>query len=94
MSERVHKTETIKKAVDTLAAINAFYNDNGWWPSRRELVVLSAMSSTSSLNYQLELLCKLGYLEIEPEVARAMRITNAGYQVLRNRSVENDDDND
>ena len=60
--------ETIMRAIQQFQAENAFM------PSMRQIAEMVGKSSVSGVKYQLEQLQKSGYLEINPNLARAIEV--------------------
>jgi repressor LexA len=57
-----------------MRAIAQFQGENGFMPTMREIAELVGMSSVSGVSYQLQQLQASGYLEVNPNLARAIEI--------------------
>ena len=77
-----HTKHGVNSALATLSAIAEYFDEHGWWPSVRDIVANTKWQSTGGVNYQLGVLEELGYLERQKGTARAMRITDEGYEQL------------
>ncbi len=60
------------------SAIAAHWKEHGYAPTRRELMAMTGISSTSVVSYWLTRLRERGYVLVEAEKARALRLTVAG----------------
>lgn len=65
-----------------LEFIYLFLEDQGWAPSVREVMTGVGMASTSSVAYQLALLDRRGYLRRRPHQARALGLSELGYNTV------------
>ena len=59
---------------ETLEAIGTYIRDNGFPPSRRELMTLLNLGSPSSAQKRVERLVELGWITINKDQPRALRI--------------------
>ncbi|MFZ6028000.1 MAG: transcriptional repressor LexA [Chloroflexota bacterium] len=59
-----------------LAVMDQFQQANGYPPSIREIKDAAGMSSTSVVNYYLNQLAEMGYIQRDQHVSRGTRITN------------------
>jgi repressor LexA len=57
-----------------LKVLERFQEDNGYPPSIREICDRTSISSTSVVNYYLERLQEMGYIERESKVSRGIRL--------------------
>lgn len=87
MDLKTVKPETIKKSTVVLMAINNYHEKHGWWPSRREIVEITDLKSTSTVKSYLELLEELGFIELMSGAARAMNITPTGRHLIESRQT-------
>ena len=55
-------------------AIQQFHAENNFMPAMRQIAEMVGMSSVSGVKYQLQQLKDSGYLEINPNLARAMEV--------------------
>jgi repressor LexA len=61
-----------------LAFIRRFIGDHGYPPSIREIMTALGVSSTSVVNYNLNVLARLGYITRNKELARGIRLEEKG----------------
>jgi repressor LexA len=61
--------------------LERFQNENGFPPSIREICDMANISSTSVVNYYLDRLQELGYIERESKVSRGIRLLKPMSQV-------------
>lgn len=71
-----------KDKVKWLKFISDYTKKNGWPPSIREIQARFRRSSTSVVDYRLNKLVKDGYLYREFGVARGLRITDEGFDLI------------
>ena len=57
-----------------LVVLEKFQEENGFPPSIREICDRASISSTSVVNYYLERLQEMGYIERESKVSRGIRL--------------------
>lgn len=66
----------LDKPLRLLEYIRDFIDEHGFPPTRAEMVREHGISSTSVATNYLITLEKYGYIEMEPKLSRAIRITN------------------
>lgn len=71
------------KHIKVLEFVNEYQNQFGRPPSIREIGEKVKISSTSVVNYYLEQLEKMGYLERDNRVSRGMRLTGKVNQIVQ-----------
>jgi repressor LexA len=69
--------------VRVLEFLVKYQSDNGRPPSIREIGDAAKISSTSVVNYYLEQLEKMGYIERDGRVSRGLRLTNKVNEVIQ-----------
>ncbi len=60
-----------------LAVIEAYREEHGYAPSYREICAQTDITSTSMVNYYLEQLEEMGYIERKENISRSLKITRA-----------------
>lgn len=60
-----------------LEVIEAFREEHGYAPSYREICAQTDITSTSMVNYYLEQLEEMGYIERKENISRSLKITRA-----------------
>lgn len=73
MARRASKTLT-ERQKRILQVVEDFQEKNGYPPSIREICTAADISSTSVVNYYLDQLKKLGYIERDGKVSRGIRL--------------------
>lgn len=71
------------KHIKVLEFMSNYQNDNGRPPSIREIGEKVKISSTSVVNYYLDQLKKMGYLERDTRVSRGLRLTDKVNEVIQ-----------
>jgi repressor LexA len=71
------------KHIKVLEFLSNYQYENGRPPSIREIGVKVNISSTSVVNYYLEQLKKMGYLERDDHISRGLRLTEKVSEVLQ-----------
>lgn len=66
-----------------LAAVAEFIEAHGYSPALRDLAVLCDIPSSSTVVYNLDALMREGLIERQHEVARSIRLTDAGRAALK-----------
>jgi repressor LexA len=74
-----------------LGAIGAYIRSRGYPPSIRDLQDACAISSTSVVHYNLQALQRKGYIIVDLQRARAIRLVGDGYCPACGRSYGEDD---
>jgi repressor LexA len=72
-----------EKHIKVLEFMVNYQNDNGRPPSIREIGERVKISSTSVVNYYLDQLKKMGYLERDTRVSRGLRLTDKVNEVVQ-----------
>jgi len=72
-----------EKHIKVLEFMTNYQNDNGRPPSIREIGEKVKISSTSVVNYYLDQLKKMGYLERDTRVSRGLRLTDKVSEVIQ-----------
>lgn len=70
-----------------LAAIDAFTTEHGYAPTYREIAVIIKLVP-SAVYYNVKALGEAGLIYDPPNIARAVRLTDAGRQLLELSSTE------
>ena len=73
-------TDKHKKVLEFL---QKYQNENGRPPSIREIGEMVGISSTSVVNYYLDQLKKMGYLERDDRVSRGLRLTDKVNEIIQ-----------
>src|SRR5215510_3759601 len=71
------------KHIKVLEFMTNYQNENGRPPSIREIGEKVKISSTSVVNYYLDQLKKMGYLERDTRVSRGLRLTEKVNEVIQ-----------
>lgn len=72
-----------EKHIKVLEFMANYQNDNGRPPSIREIGEKVNISSTSVVNYYLDQLKKMGYLERDTRVSRGLRLTDKVNEIIQ-----------
>ncbi len=92
-------SRTTTKRQEILAYVLAFFTENGYAPSVREIMAGVGLNSTASVHYHLKALSDSGELTIDPAKNRAIRrpeqkgipvigVVTAGYPILAVENIE------
>ncbi|PTQ57226.1 MAG: SOS-response repressor and protease LexA [Candidatus Carbobacillus altaicus] len=76
-----------KRQLDILQAIYESMEEQGYPPSVREICALAHIPSTSTAHNELKKLNKSGFIHLEQEKTRALRLTEKGLQALREEGL-------
>lgn len=71
---RQRKQGLSERQIKILEVLDRFQGKNGYPPSIREICELAAISSTSVVNYYLDRLEEMGYIERDGRVSRGIRL--------------------
>jgi repressor LexA len=69
---RPRKNNEIKSLI--LRTIESFFEQNGYTPTIREIGERTGISSTSHISYHLKSLCRLGFIQKDPNISRGIRL--------------------
>jgi len=72
-----------EKHTKVLEFLQKYQNENGRPPSIREIGEKVGISSTSVVNYYLDQLKKMGYLERDDRVSRGLRLTDKVNEIMQ-----------
>jgi repressor LexA len=70
------------KHIKVLDFLTKYQNENGRPPSIREIGVKVGISSTSVVNYYLDQLKKMGYIERDNRISRGLRLTDKVSEIV------------
>jgi len=71
------------KHIKVLEFLTRYHTENGRPPSIREIGEKVNISSTSVVNYYLDQLKKMGYLERDTRVSRGLRLTDKVHEIIQ-----------
>ena len=74
------------KHIKVLEFLTSYQNQNGRPPSIREIGEKVKISSTSVVNYYLDQLKKMGYVERDDRVSRGLRLTDKVNEIIQSTS--------
>jgi repressor LexA len=74
MMARKRSTKLTERQIKILEVLEHFQNNAGYPPSIREICEQAGISSTSVVNYYLEQLAEMGYIQRDERVSRGIRL--------------------